>query len=138
MTSANVSLFKTFLKVNCARESTNPPPADAETVHVNPIACFAFETTAVSAESVWRTRRVEDMVKGREKYYTFIRNIEIDSLHACVFNLKFWRFCRIIVGISSLTRHFSKVLKPVAVIQWKSLVSKKGCDIIIIIIIINI
>ncbi|KAL5164650.1 hypothetical protein HKD37_18G049922 [Glycine soja] len=50
-TTLNVSLFMTFLNTSCVRESHSPYPADAPTVHMNPITYFFLETCVESESS---------------------------------------------------------------------------------------
>ncbi|WVY93891.1 hypothetical protein V8G54_032979 [Vigna mungo] len=50
MTTWNVSPFMTFLNTSCVRESHSPYPADAPTVHMNPITYF-FLDICVESES---------------------------------------------------------------------------------------
>ena len=58
------SLFTTFLKASCVRESVNATPVDATKVHMNPITYIFLETfVEFDEDSLWNTRREEEIVR---------------------------------------------------------------------------
>ena len=66
-TAEDVCFVKTFLKSSCIRDSTNPIPAEAPMVQMNPITYCTLDTFVVFSESVLTTRRAEETVRRNKE-----------------------------------------------------------------------